>query len=103
MPSHSATGARSRALIPKSRSAPLRHSDQHTHLADRGWEDVPIAEIGVPDAHHPISHHQNDPATLAKLLKIHSFHVKLFAYFVATERGCNVDQPRNLAKSVTVE
>ena len=25
------------------------------------------------------------------------------AYFVATERGCNVDQPRNLAKSVTVE
>src|SRR6202022_3777948 len=28
---------------------------------------------------------------------------QLFAYFVATERGCNVDQPRNLAKSVTVE
>ena len=29
--------------------------------------------------------------------------LQLFAYFVATERGCNVDQPRNLAKSVTVE
>jgi glutamine---fructose-6-phosphate transaminase (isomerizing) len=29
--------------------------------------------------------------------------MQLFAYFVATERGCNVDQPRNLAKSVTVE
>lgn len=28
---------------------------------------------------------------------------QLFAYFVAKERGCNIDQPRNLAKSVTVE
>jgi glucosamine--fructose-6-phosphate aminotransferase (isomerizing) len=29
--------------------------------------------------------------------------LQLFAYFVAAERGSNVDQPRNLAKSVTVE
>ena len=28
---------------------------------------------------------------------------QLFAYYCALERGCNVDQPRNLAKSVTVE
>ena len=28
------------------------------------------AEIGVPDAHHPISHHQRDPAKLAKLTRI---------------------------------
>jgi glucosamine--fructose-6-phosphate aminotransferase (isomerizing) len=29
--------------------------------------------------------------------------VQLFSYYVAVSRGCNVDQPRNLAKSVTVE
>jgi len=29
--------------------------------------------------------------------------LQLLAYYVAVERGCNVDQPRNLAKSVTVE
>jgi glucosamine--fructose-6-phosphate aminotransferase (isomerizing) len=29
--------------------------------------------------------------------------LQLFAYFIAVRRGCNVDQPRNLAKSVTVE
>jgi glucosamine--fructose-6-phosphate aminotransferase (isomerizing) len=29
--------------------------------------------------------------------------LQLFAYFVAVERGTDVDQPRNLAKSVTVE
>jgi glucosamine--fructose-6-phosphate aminotransferase (isomerizing) len=29
--------------------------------------------------------------------------LQLFAYFLARERGCPIDQPRNLAKSVTVE
>jgi glucosamine--fructose-6-phosphate aminotransferase (isomerizing) len=29
--------------------------------------------------------------------------LQLLAYYIALERGCNVDQPRNLAKSVTVE
>lgn len=29
--------------------------------------------------------------------------LQLFAYYVSLNRGCNVDQPRNLAKSVTVE
>jgi hypothetical protein len=39
-------------------------------------------EIGVPDAHHPTSHHQNDPEKLAKLAKINVFHTQQFAYFV---------------------
>ena len=29
--------------------------------------------------------------------------LQLLSYYVAVRRGCNVDQPRNLAKSVTVE
>jgi len=29
--------------------------------------------------------------------------LQLLAYYIAVMRGCNVDQPRNLAKSVTVE
>jgi glucosamine--fructose-6-phosphate aminotransferase (isomerizing) len=29
--------------------------------------------------------------------------LQLFAYYVARARGCEIDQPRNLAKSVTVE
>ena len=39
-------------------------------------------EIGVPDSHHPTSHHQNDPEKLNKLQKINTFHVKQFAYFL---------------------
>jgi hypothetical protein len=44
-------------------------------------------EIGVPDAHHPISHHQNDPVRLAKLAKINAYHVTLFAYFLEKLRS----------------
>ena len=36
----------------------------------------------MPDAHHPLSHHQNDPEKLAKLAKINTFHMQLFAYFL---------------------
>jgi hypothetical protein len=40
------------------------------------------SEIGVPDAHHPTSHHGGDPEKLAKIAKINQFHVSLFGYFL---------------------
>lgn len=44
------------------------------------------------------------PATIDELAPILSTVVtQLFAYCVARQRGCEIDQPRNLAKSVTVE
>jgi hypothetical protein len=48
-------------------------------------------EIGVPDPHHPLSHHGNDPAKIARMAKINQFHVSLFAEFLgklkATKEG----------------
>ena len=44
------------------------------------------------------------PATSSLLTPLlMTIPLQLFAYFVAVERGTDVDQPRNLAKSVTVE
>jgi len=44
------------------------------------------------------------PATLDLLTPILTIvPLQLLSYYVAVRRGCNVDQPRNLAKSVTVE
>ena len=44
------------------------------------------------------------PETMDMLTPIlTSVPLQLLAYYVAVRRGCNVDQPRNLAKSVTVE
>ncbi len=39
-------------------------------------------DIGVPEPHHPVSHHTNDPEKLAKLAKINAHHVSLFAYMI---------------------
>jgi hypothetical protein len=39
-------------------------------------------EIGVPDPHHPLTHHNNDPEKMAKVAQINAFHVSLFAYFL---------------------
>ncbi len=39
-------------------------------------------EIGVPEPHHPLTHHGNDPEKIAKVAKINRFHVSLFAYFL---------------------
>ena len=39
-------------------------------------------EIGVPDPHHPLTHHGGDPEKMAKVAKINAFHVSLFAYFL---------------------
>ncbi len=39
-------------------------------------------EIGVPDPHHPLSHHGNDPEKVARMAKINAFHVSLFSYYL---------------------
>jgi hypothetical protein len=39
-------------------------------------------EIGVPEPHHPITHHGNNPEKLAKVAKVNQFHVSLFAEFL---------------------
>ncbi|NNJ24975.1 DUF1552 domain-containing protein [Alienimonas chondri] len=43
-------------------------------------------EVGVDDPHHPLTHHGNDPAKVAKVAKINRFHVGLFADFLKTLR-----------------
>ncbi len=39
-------------------------------------------EIGVPQSHHPLSHHGNDPKKIALMAKINRFHVSLFAEYL---------------------
>jgi len=39
-------------------------------------------EIGVSEAHHPLTHNNGDPEKVAKVAKINQFHVSLFAEFL---------------------
>ena len=54
-----------------------------TLLMAREASNRAYPEIGVPDAHHPLSHHQDNPEKMARLTKLNAFHVSLFAYFAA--------------------
>jgi hypothetical protein len=39
-------------------------------------------EIGVPDSHHPLTHHRNNPVFIEKVTQINCYHAELFTYFV---------------------
>ena len=39
-------------------------------------------EIGVPDPHHPLSHHGDDPEKIERMSKINAFHVSLFSDYL---------------------
>jgi hypothetical protein len=53
-----------------------------TFLMGREKSGRTYPEIGVPDPHHPISHHQNRPEMLEREAKINVFHMRLFAHFL---------------------
>jgi hypothetical protein len=44
-------------------------------------------QVGVPDSHHSVSHHENNPEKLAKVAKIDSCHIQQLAYFVGKLRN----------------
>src|SRR6202142_3724850 len=44
-------------------------------------------QIGVPNAHHPISHHQKEPEKVAKTARINAYHVTMFAYLLEKMRA----------------
>jgi hypothetical protein len=39
-------------------------------------------QIGIPEPHHPLTHHQNDPVKMAKCATIQRYHIGLFAGFL---------------------
>ena len=70
----------------------------------RGAEVIAIVTEGDTEAPALADHVLEVPATPELLAPVVvTVPLQLFAYHVAKIRGCDVDQPRNLAKSVTVE
>jgi uncharacterized protein DUF1552 len=47
----------------------------------------PYPQIGVPEAHHPLSHHNNEPDLIARMSKINRYHTELFAGYLAKLRA----------------
>ena len=53
-----------------------------TFMMGRELSGRTYAEIGVPDSHHPTSHHRDDPVLYEKIIKINEFHTSLFAWYL---------------------
>ena len=47
----------------------------------------PYPQIGVPEAHHPLSHHNNIPELVEKMSKINRYHAELFSKYLAKLRA----------------
>ena len=70
----------------------------------RGGRVIAIVTEGDTALDQLADHRIEIPETLDLLTPVLSvLPLQLLAYYIAVRRGCNVDQPRNLAKSVTVE
>ena len=98
------------ALAPKDASNPksmLRYEKMLSNIEEvRAREGIVIILATVGDEHaHRLSEHVIDIPELSDYLipMLLPIPLQLLAYNIAVLRGCDVDQPRNLAKSVTVE
>src|SRR6195256_157854 len=58
-----------------------------TFMYGREQTGRPYPQIGIPEPHHSLTHHQNDPVKMEKCAKIQTYHVKLFADYLAKLRA----------------
>jgi len=91
------------ALIPRDGLYDKMLNNIHEVRA-RGGTVIAIATEGDPDIANEADHVIYIPEASAEITPIlMAIPMQLLAYYMAVRRGCDVDQPRNLAKSVTVE
>ncbi len=53
-----------------------------TFMMAREGSNRSYRSIGVSDGHHSVTHHQNDPEKIGKVMKIDQLHTKSFAYLI---------------------
>ena len=53
-----------------------------TFMIGREFSGRTYPEIGVPEAHHPLSHHQEDPVKIASMATVNTYHTTLLAYYL---------------------
>jgi hypothetical protein len=53
-----------------------------TFMLAREFSSRAYPQTGVAEAHHPLSHHQNDPEKIALLARINTYHASLFASYL---------------------
>jgi glutamine---fructose-6-phosphate transaminase (isomerizing) len=92
---------------PQNRDSVIRYKKTIFNLKEvkaRFGVVIALASEGDEEIKGAADHVLHIPPTLEELSPILEIvPLQLLAYHIAVRRGCDVDQPRNLAKSVTVE
>ena len=115
-----AANSRSLSSLP---NAPLGIPEDFTELLDTQFEMIALAwqtdqtriasfmiakevsmrtynQIGISDAFHPLSHHQNDPVKLTRLTTIQRYHTERFAKFIKRLNGMKEGNGTVLEQSI---
>ena len=53
-----------------------------TFMMGREQSDRSFREIDIPETHHQVTHHRDNPDLQAKIAKIDNYHAQMFAYFL---------------------
>ena len=72
-----------------------------TFMLGREQSTRTYPEVGVTEAHHPLSHHGNDPALIAKMSKVNAYHAELTARYLERLRSTE-DGDGSLLDNMTI-
>ena len=72
-----------------------------TFMYGREQTGRPYPQIGVPEPHHPVTHHQADPVKMEKCTRIQRYHIQLFTEYLEKLRN-TPDGQRQLIRRYTL-
>ena len=72
-----------------------------TFMLGREQSTRTYPEVGVTEAHHPLSHHDNDPTQIAKMSKINAYHAELTSRYLERLRA-TPDSDGSLLDNMTI-
>jgi Alkyl hydroperoxide reductase, large subunit len=73
-----------------------------TFLVTREGTSRPYREIGIPDGHHPLTHHKNDPEMMEKVAQINCYHMEQFAKWIGKLKAIEEGDSNILNNSMIV-
>ncbi len=72
-----------------------------TFMMSKEQSARPYPQIGIPDAHHPLSHHNNNPELIERMSRINSYHTQLFARYLS-KLAATADGEGSLLDNMTI-
>ena len=72
-----------------------------TFMMSKEQSARPYPQIGVPEAHHPLSHHNNNPQLVEEMSRINRYHAELFAQYLEKLRN-TPDDDGTLLDNMTI-